>query len=118
MKSTQFVHAVPAFFFFAFGTAAAFTTTHKHSVATIITTAPVSSRVGTTRLYFEQEESEWYSPPPAPVRPAATSIEQEAAIKLPRGVTPKTRTIEAHIDLDEFLAEDDRLCVVKFHAAW
>ena len=42
----------------------------------------------------------------------------EQAPKLPRGVTPKTTTIEARIDLDEFLAVDDRRCVVKFDAAW
>ena len=77
-------------------TAAAFTTPlsasqHRHSTA---------------RRY---EDSEWYTPPP----PAA-----EPAIRLPAGVTPHTTVVTSRAQLEEFLKVDDRLCVVKFHAAW
>lgn len=65
--------------------------------------------------YSIEEESEWYTPPPAPKQ----DLEEELGLKLPRGVTPKVTVIRSKIDFDEFLAaEDDRLCVVKFHAAW
>ena len=78
--------------------------------------------VAVTRIYYENEESEWYSPPPPPAPVKQQEEEEEAAakpaVKLPRGVTAKTTVVQARADLEEFLAQDDRLCVIKFHAAW
>lgn len=73
---------------------------------------PRRSLRSTTTSRYLGEESEWYSPPPEPKQT------EEEGPKLPRGVTPKVTTIRSKIELEEFLAEDDRLCVVKFHAAW
>ena len=108
-------------FLFLFGTVAAFRPQYSsdnncnNAISTASARSPV--RVPTTRLYYE-EESEWYSPPPAPVTTTPPEEQVIAAPKLPRGVTPKTTVVQAKIDLEEFLAEDDRLCVVKFHASW
>lgn len=60
------------------------------------------------------EDSEWYSPPPEP----AQAVKDEDRAKLPRRVTAKVSVIRSRSDLEHFLAEDDRLCVVKFHADW
>jgi hypothetical protein len=41
---------------------------------------------------------------------------------MPAGVEPHIQVIESHVDLQEFLAAgaegDDRLVMIKFHAAW
>ena len=70
-----------------------------------------------TLLKLGDEESEWYSPPPSP--PITEEVpEVEESVKLPRGVKPKVTAIRSKIELDEFLAKDNRLCLVKFHATW
>eukprot|EP00527_Entomoneis_sp_CCMP2396_P004728 CAMPEP_0198153612 /NCGR_PEP_ID=MMETSP1443-20131203/64972_1 /TAXON_ID=186043 /ORGANISM="Entomoneis sp., Strain CCMP2396" /LENGTH=228 /DNA_ID=CAMNT_0043820011 /DNA_START=295 /DNA_END=981 /DNA_ORIENTATION=- len=55
------------------------------------------------------ENSEWYSPPPPKTK---------SGVKLPKGVVPNVRNIKSNVEFLEFLNEDDRLCIVKFHASW
>lgn len=59
------------------------------------------------------EESEWYVPP-------ADEKEKKvnAVPKLPPNAVPEIRVIESKDQLQEFLNQDDRLCLVKFHATW
>ena len=104
--------------FTAVTTTAVTTTAAKYSIAdaqrlTIVETFVTRSP---TFLKFGDEESEWYSPPPSP--PITKKVPEVEGVKLPRGVKPKVTVIRSKIELDEFLAEDDRLCLVKFHAAW
>lgn len=62
-------------------------------------------------LYGEADgDSEWYAPPPPKkIQPAP---------KLPWGVVPDVREIRTNDDFLEFLEQDERLCLVKFHALW
>lgn len=72
-----------------------------------------------TNQESEWEESEWYSPPPpAAATGTEQSVSEEQPTRLPRGVTTKVTVIRSKVDLEKFLEEDDRLCVVRFHAAW
>ena len=71
------------------------TTTSATIARHYTTTSTTRGRVPTTRLYYE--DSEWYTPPPEPKK----TIEQEQSPKLPRGVTPKTTVVQAHVDLDD-----------------
>lgn len=56
----------------------------------------------------DTEESEWYSPPPKlqPLPPA------------PPSSRVKISQLGGEIDLQEFFSEDERLCLVLFHASW
>jgi hypothetical protein len=50
---------------------------------------------------------------------AADVVAAKRYTSMPAGVEPHIQVIESHVDLQEFLdAEDDRLCMIKFHAAW
>ena len=71
-----------------------------------------SFRPSSSLSMYLDESSEWYVEP-AP-RPRTTDV----ATKLPDGAVARTRTIESKAELLEFLNEDDRLCVIKFHASW
>lgn len=55
----------------------------------------------------EEEASEWYSPPPS-----TTTQKQSLPYK------PQITEIRGHVDLQEFVEQDDRLCLVLFHAKW
>ncbi|KAL7565079.1 hypothetical protein ACA910_005088 [Epithemia clementina (nom. ined.)] len=59
------------------------------------------------------DESEWYvEPSPTP------KVQPPPPVKLPKGAVPSVREIESKAELLEFLFQDDRLCVVRFHATW
>jgi hypothetical protein len=68
-----------------------------------------------TLLRFSQdEESEWYTPPPpAPKQPKELPSEHTGG-----GLSTPIKGIRSHVELEEFLNLDNRLCVVKFHASW
>eukprot|EP00977_Amphora_coffeiformis_P018421 scaffold6474_cov189-Amphora_coffeaeformis.AAC.7 len=114
--------------FFFLGTATAFVP--QNSFAGITTVAAklritnVEPGRNPTFLKYGDGESEWYSPPPqesewySPPPTTKEEPDEEQTAKLPRGVKPKVTVIRSKDDLDKFLAEDDRLCLVKFHAAW
>eukprot|EP00522_Entomoneis_paludosa_P018029 CAMPEP_0172442064 /NCGR_PEP_ID=MMETSP1065-20121228/2543_1 /TAXON_ID=265537 /ORGANISM="Amphiprora paludosa, Strain CCMP125" /LENGTH=280 /DNA_ID=CAMNT_0013191751 /DNA_START=76 /DNA_END=918 /DNA_ORIENTATION=+ len=77
---------------------------------------PILRRSGQKRaLSFlsmsREDESEWYVAPPESQNSPPTP-------KLPIGTKPKISEIRSDVDLQEFLAEDDRLCLVKFYASW
>jgi hypothetical protein len=58
----------------------------------------------------------------------ATDTSEKVISSMPAGVEPHIQVIESHVDLQEFLAAgccadeqggcDDRLVMIKFHAAW
>lgn len=50
---------------------------------------------------------------------AAVDVVAPKYTSMPAGVEPHIQVIESHADLQEYLAaEDDRLIMIKFHAAW